>query len=111
MVKGYMLFYISAGSSNTMLDKLDKMVSGHRYLFTTQGPCPGVEFRTKFNIFSFFINVKEEIYCVDSEGIVVDCEMACRKPLCYMTNIFTVMVLLVSVNRKLKQIWVSIMHL
>ena len=77
---------------------------------TPKGPGPGVEFRTKFNIFSFFINVKEEIYCVDSEGIVVDCEMACRKPLCYMTDIFTVMILLVSVNRKLKQIWVSMMH-
>ena len=78
---------------------------------TPKGPCPGVEFKTKFNIFSFFINVEEEIYCVDNDGNVVDCAMACRKPMCYMTDIFTVMILLVSVNRKLKQIWVSMMHL
>ena len=43
----------------------------------TKGPCPGVEYRTKFNVFSFFMDVEKETYCVDGDGIVIDCELAC----------------------------------
>ena len=44
-----------------------------------KGPCPGIEFKTKFNILSFFMNVEDEIYCVDGDGNVVDCELSCSK--------------------------------
>ena len=42
-----------------------------------KGPCSGIEFRTKFNVFSFFVNVEDEIYCVGSDGNMVDYELAC----------------------------------
>ena len=73
-----------------------------------QGPCPGVEYRTKFNIFSFFINVEEEIYCVDSDGNEVDCQLSCSQPLWDFKAILTVLILLTSVYCKLKPIWVSL---
>ena len=50
----------------------------------TKGPCPGVEYRTTFNVLSFFINVEEETYCVDGLGNVIDCELACPNMLSAM---------------------------
>ena len=47
------------------------------YETNVDGPCEGVEYRTKFNFFSLFMNVEEEIYCVGSDGNVVDCILAC----------------------------------
>ena len=46
-----------------------------------RGPCSGIEYRAKFNILSYFINVDEEKYCVDVDGNVVDCELACPQQL------------------------------
>ena len=50
-----------------------------------KGPCPGIEYRTRFNILSYFpflFDVENEIYCVDNEGNEVDCELSCPQPLC-----------------------------
>ena len=58
-----------------------------------KGPCPGIEYRTRFNILSYFpflFDVENEIYCVNSEGNEVDCELSCPQPLCEVKDILTV---------------------
>ena len=73
-------------------------------------PCPGIEYRTRFNVLSFlsfFFDVEDEIYCVDSEGNEVDCVLSCPQPLCDMKDVVTVFILLLSACIKLKQIQVS----
>ena len=74
-----------------------------------KGPCPGVEYRTKFNMLAFFFHVEEEIYCVDSVGNEVDCVIACPQTLCDVEDIEIILlsILLISVCVKLPT-WVRI---
>ena len=75
-----------------------------------KGPCPGVKFRTRFSILAFFFHVEEVIYCVDSAGYEVDCEMACPPTLCDLDDIELIfqLILLICICVKLKPTWVRI---
>ena len=78
-----------------------------------KGPCTGIEYRTRFNILSYFpflFDVEDEIYYVDNEGNEVDCVLSCPQPLCDMKDVVTVFILLLSACIKLKQIQVSSVH-
>ena len=91
-----------------------KSVSTSTEMVPPKGPCPGIQYRTRFNILSYFpflFDVENEIYCVDNEGNEVDCELSCPQPLCDMKDVVTVFILLISACVKLKQIQVSFDHI
>ena len=85
---------------------------GHKtsQLDAPKGPCPGVEYRTRFSVLAFFFDVEAVTYCVDSNGYEVDCVKSCPQPILDLDDIELIfqLILLICICVKLKPTWVRI---